>query len=46
MTTTPNEPISDPNVQPDEAPNPVAPGEDPGVAPDPDRTPDAEPAPA
>lgn len=36
MTTTPLEPISDPNVIPDDAPpvNPVAPGEDPGPRPD------------
>lgn len=47
MTTTPGEPISDPTVQPDEAPNPIAPGEEPGAPSEPAefpaRDPEAEP---
>jgi hypothetical protein len=41
MTTTPQEPLPDPDVVPSGDPTPLDPGEDPGV----DPAPDTEPAP-
>ena len=50
MTTTPNEPIADPEVtpgsDPDASPHPVGPGAEPepvGPGADPDTTPDTQP---
>jgi hypothetical protein len=37
MTTTPNEPMPDPEVVPSGDPAPIDPGEDPGVDPAPER---------
>ena len=37
MTTTPNEPLTDPEVVPSGDPAPIYPGEDPGVDPAPER---------
>jgi len=46
MTTTPNEPHTDPEVVPSGDPAPTNPGEDPGVDPAPDRPePDTAPLP-
>jgi serine protease autotransporter len=49
MTTTPNEPVEDPQVVPsgDPPPNPITPGERPDTDPDPDPdpAPDTEPEP-
>jgi hypothetical protein len=41
MTTTPQEPLPEPEIVPSGDPAPVDPGEDPGV----DPSPDTEPAP-